>query len=282
MHQHDESLSGIDRFGPFTLRSGPTTSQFHCVAAILSKRLGMALRCKIAATFCLFLLGCSGSSRQCVEETRQLGALTATSPGGVSGQELLARAGQMHMIELREELSSSRNDVKTSALGVKKSGTLRILPTGASYQIVLSSLDNCLGGSCGEQQEGLVCLDRLELPVQVMLESDDGMFQEQWYGMLTAGAPSDPELVGEGALRQVSQRTAQLRIKVDPQAFAGSFRVIQADAPAGYRVLEHSMSLQLRFDAGALVEGKLVSDLTVESDRKSLELRETDVWIARS
>lgn len=249
--------------------------------AILDKRLGMALRSTLAAALCISLVGCSDSSRQCVEQVKELGALSATSPGGVSGQELLARAGQVHSIQFREELGASRNDVKTSSLGLKNLGSLQVLPTGASYQIVLSSLENCTGGSCSQHQEGLICLDRLELPVQVLLQSKDGLFQEQWYGMLTAGAPSDPELIGEAALRQVSQRTAQIRIKLDPTSFSGAFQVAEVGAPEGYRVAEHSMSLQLRFDAGALVEGKIVSELLVESDRKSLELRETDVWISR-
>lgn len=242
----------------------------------------MSLRTTAAAACSLFLLGCGNAPRPCVEQVRELGALTATSPGGISGQELLARAGQSHAITLREELSSSRNDVKTSALAVQTRGSLEILPTGASYQIVLSSLEDCSGGSCSEHQEGLVCLDRLELPVSVSLKTEDGSFQEQWYGMLSAGAPSDPELVGAGALRQVSERTATLRIKIDPETFVGSFRVMQTDAPDGYRVIEHDMSLQLRFDAGVLVEGKIVSDLLVESNQKSLGLRETDVWISRS
>lgn len=235
----------------------------------------------MAAAACVILLGCGDSSRRCTERVRELGALTATSPGGVRGAELLARAGQVHSVALREELSSSRNDVKTSVLGNNSLGTLEVLPSGASYQIVLSSLEDCQGGTCSQQQEGSLCLDRLELPVQVQLKSEDGAFQERWYGMLSAAAPSDPELVGEAAFRQVRQQNAQLRIELDPEAFVGAFRVHEVSAPYGYRVVEHSMSLHLRFDAGVLEEGKIVSDLLVESDSKSLELRETEVWIDR-
>lgn len=221
-------------------------------------------------------LGCSDPSDQCIETVTALGALTAKSPGGVEGTAFLARAGSAHKVRLSEDPAASRDDVKTSGVRPGATADLSIVPAGGDYQIVQSRVQECFGRACNPV--GLVCLDRLELPVLVSLKSEDGVFNEDWNGLLTATAPSDPELKGQ-VVRAGIEHSAWLQITLDKNNFKGAFRVLKVQAPENYTLEEHSMQLVLRFDSGRFVEGKIVSILDFHSEKKRLQLRETDLWI---
>lgn len=236
----------------------------------------MASRFLLAAAMSLALVGCRDSQGQCIETAHVLGPLSSISPGGISGQELLLRTGGTHRLRLHEDPGASRNDVITTRVNSESGTTLQILPSGADYQLIQSRVDECVGVNCNSV--GLACLDRLELPVQVFLKSEDGVFNEHWFGMLTAGAPSDPELSGN-LLRQVSKGVAWVNIDLAPKEFGGSFEVLEVTAPDGYQLQEHRMTLLLRFEGGRLADGKLLSELSFESQSDVLKLRETDVWL---
>ena len=188
----------------------------------------------------------------CVAEITSFSDLDAVTPAGVSGRDVLARALGIHPVILK--VDSPRAFLTVLPDSAQGNGEIEITYADQGVRHLHQEVVECTASSCNDL--GVICLDGVEVDVDVQVRSADGALQERWPATLFALDINDPDLGLLGESVEKASIRAELSLRFDTLAFAGGIQVA-ARAPAGWTLTGTSARFYASFESGHLAESSL-------------------------
>lgn len=118
----------------------------------------------------------------------------------------------------------------------------------------------------------VICVDSIEIDLQVSMRSDNGVFAESWTGTLTVPDPRDPdhkamEPGGGSSESETGPLTNfSIRANIDPIAFSGSASLQTKLAQPGFKITKNQVRYALNYKDGKFAGAELSSSTNVIQD----------------
>lgn len=137
--------------------------------------------------------------------------------------------------------------VTPSLSGVQ--GNVTVSYEQGQVRFVESEFVDCSPGvACAEK--GVYCHDRIEVDMQLAVDSQGGALAERWVGALTLIDTRDPDVVGpdpgDQSKAEYFRSNYEITGKLKPVAFQGSAQV-QLQVDPAYELHQHDASYSLKF-----------------------------------